>query len=149
MQSFSLGWVKVKNSLLGSGVQMHRKRLETLNNLLQKRPVYSEETVAAILVVLKRNEALTEEQVKAAEDYFGKRIKVILEGDEEGLLVGLKNEENNFLGIGILHEVDYKRKTLKVYTPVKQKPFMLCIGQIKLNKNFREIGLSTVYSKDL
>jgi polynucleotide 5'-kinase involved in rRNA processing len=149
MQSFSLGWVKVKNSLLGSGSQMHRKRLETLNNLLQKRSVYSEETVAAILVVLKRNEALTEEQVKAAEDYFGKRIKVILEGDEEGLLVGLKNEENNFLGIGILHEVDYKRKTLKVYTPVKQKPFMLCFGQIKLNKNFREIGLSTVYSKDL
>jgi polynucleotide 5'-hydroxyl-kinase GRC3/NOL9 len=149
MQSFSLGWVKVKNSLLGSGGQMHRKRLETLNNLLQKRSVYSEETVAAILVVLKRNEALTEEQVKAAEDYFGKRIKVILEGDEEGLLVGLKNEENNFLGIGILHEVDYKRKTLKVYTPVNQKPFMLCFGQIKLNKNFREIGLSTVYSKDL
>ena len=148
MQSFSLGWIKVKNSLLGSGGQIHGKRLEVLNNILQNKPVYSEETVATILVVLK-SKGVTEEQVKAAEEYFGKRVKVILEGDEEGLLVGLKNEENNFLGIGILHEVDYKRKILKVYTPLNQKPYMLCFGQIKLNKNFREIGLSTVYSNDL
>jgi len=149
MQSFSLGWIKVKNSLLGSGAQLHRKRLETLSNLLLKRPVYSEETVAVILVVLKRNQAVTEEQVNAAEEYFGKRIKVIFEGDEDGLLVGLKTEQDNFLGIGLLHEVDYKRKTLKVYTPVNEKPYTLCFGQLKLNKNFREIGLSTVYSKDL
>ncbi len=149
MQSFSLGWVKVENSLLGSGGQMHHKRLEALNNLLKKRPIYSEETVAAILVVLKRNDGVTEEQINAAEAYFSKRIKVVFEGDEEGLLVGLKNEENNFLGIGVLREVDYKRKTLKVYTPVNQTPYMLCFGQIKLNKNFREIGLSTVYSNFL
>jgi polynucleotide 5'-hydroxyl-kinase GRC3/NOL9 len=149
MQSFSLGWIKIKNSLLGSGGQLHRKRLETLSNLLLKRPVYSEETVAAILVVLKRSEAVTEEQVNAAEEHFGKRVKVILEGDEDGLLVGLKTEEDNFLGIGVLHEVDYKRKTLKVYTPVTEKPYMLCFGQIKLNKNFREIGLTTVYSNNL
>jgi len=149
MQSYSLGWIKVKNSLLGSGGQLHRKRLETLSNLLLKRPVYSEETVAVIIVVLKRSEAVTEEQVNAAEEHFGKRVKVIFEGDEDGLLVGLKTEEDNFLGIGVLHEVDYKRKTLKVYTPVSEKPYMLCFGQIKLNKNFREIGLSTVYSNDL
>jgi polynucleotide 5'-hydroxyl-kinase GRC3/NOL9 len=148
MQTFSLSWIKVKNSIFGSGSQIHGKRLEVLNNLLQNKTVYSEETVATILVVLK-SKGITEEQVKAAEGNFGKRVKVILKGDEEGLLVGFKNEENNFLGIGILHEVDYKRKILKVYTPLNQKPYMLCFGQIKLNKNFREIGLSTVYSNDL
>jgi polynucleotide 5'-hydroxyl-kinase GRC3/NOL9 len=148
MQSFSLGWITVKNSLLGSGSQIHGKRLEVLNNLLQNKTVYSEETVATILVVLK-GKGITEEQVKAAEGNFGKRIKVILKGDEKGLLVGFKNEENNFLGIGVLHEVDYKRKILKVYTPLNHKPYMLCFGQIKLNKNFRETGLSTIYSNDL
>jgi polynucleotide 5'-hydroxyl-kinase GRC3/NOL9 len=148
MQSFSLGWITVKNSLLGSGSQIHGKRLEVLNNLLQNKTVYSEETVATILVVLK-GKGITEEQVKAAEGNFGKRIKVILKGDEKGLLVGFKNEENNFLGIGVLHEVDYKRKIIKVYTPLNHKPYMLCFGQIKLNKNFRETGLSTIYSNDL
>ncbi len=149
MQSFSLSWIKVIDSLLGAGGPLHHRRLETLSNLLGKRPVYSEETVATILVVLKKSEAVTEAQIKDAEEHFGKRVKVIREGDEEGLLVGLKDEEDIFLGIGILHEVDYKRKILKIYTPVSEKVSMLCFGQIKLNKNFREIGLSTVYSKEL
>ncbi|TET24198.1 MAG: hypothetical protein E3J73_08725 [Candidatus Bathyarchaeum sp.] len=149
MQSFSLSWIKVIDSLLGAGGPLHHRRLETLSNLLGTRPIYSEETVATILVVLKKSEAVTEEQIKDAEEHFGKRVKVIREGDEEGLLVGLKDEEDIFLGIGILHEVDYKRKILKIYTPVSEKVSMLCFGQIKLNKNFREIGLSTVYSKEL
>jgi polynucleotide 5'-hydroxyl-kinase GRC3/NOL9 len=149
MQSFSLSWIKVIDSLLGAGGPLHHRRLETLSNLLGKRPIYSEETVATILVVLKKSAAITEEQIKDAEEHFGKRVKVIREGDEEGLLVGLKDEEDIFLGIGILHEIDYKRKTLKIYTPVSEKVSMLCFGQIKLNKNFREIGLSTVYSKEL
>jgi len=149
MQSFSLSWIKVIDSLLGAGGPLHHRRLETLSNLLGKRPIYSEETVATILVVLKKSEAVTEEQIKDAEEHFGKRVKVIREGDEEGLLVGLKDEEDLFLGIGILHEVDYKRKILKIYTSVSEKVSLLCFGQIKLNKNFREIGLSTVYSKEL
>ncbi|MBA7715478.1 hypothetical protein ES703_124525 [subsurface metagenome] len=149
MQSFSLSWIKVIDSLLGAGGPLHHRRLETLSNLLGTRPIYSEETVATILVVLKKSEAVTEEQIKDAEEHFGKRVKVIREGDEEGLLVGLKDEEDIFLGIGILHEVDYKRKILKIYTPMSEKVSMLCFGQIKLNKNFREIGLSTVYSKEL
>ena len=149
MHSLSLNWVKVKDSLFGAGGPLPRKRLETLKNLLGTRPVYSEETVTAILVVLSKSKAVTEEHIKDVEEYFGKRVKVIREGDEEGLLVGLKDEEDNFLGIGILHGVDYKRRVLKVYTPVSEKVSMLCFGQIKLDKNCREIGLSTVYSSYL
>ncbi len=148
MQSLSLSWIKVKDSLFGTGGPLPRKRLERLTNLLGTRPIY-EETVTAILVVLSKSKAVTEEQIKAAEEHFGKRVKVIQEGDEEGLLVGLKDEEDKFLGIGILHGVDYKRRTLKVYTPVSEKVSMLCFGQIKLDKNCREIGLSTVYSNYL
>jgi polynucleotide 5'-hydroxyl-kinase GRC3/NOL9 len=149
IQSFSLSWIKTEGSILGSGGPSPHKRLESLSNLLGARPVYSEETVDVLFVVLKKGKAATEEHVKDVEEYLGKRVKVIREGDETGLLVGLKDEENKFLGIGILHEVDYKRKTLKVYTPVSEKPYALCFGQIKLNKHFREIGLSTVYSKEL
>jgi len=148
MQSLSLSWVKVKDSLFGTGGPLPRKRLERLTNLLGTRPIY-EETVTAILVVLSKSKAVTEEQIKDVEEHFGKRIKVIREGDEAGLLVGLKDEEDKFLGIGILHGVDYKRRTLKVYTPVSEKVSMLCFGQIKLDKNCREIGLSTVYSNYL
>ncbi|PVX25993.1 MAG: hypothetical protein CW691_02855 [Candidatus Bathyarchaeum sp.] len=148
-QSFSFSWVKVRDSLLGAGGPLHRKRLETLSNMLRTRPIYSEESVDGILAVLKRSETVTEKQLKDVEDYFRKRVKVIYEGDEAGLLVGLEDEENNFLGIGVLREVDYKRKAMKIYTPVSKKVSTLCFGQIKLNKNFKETGLSTVYSVNL
>jgi polynucleotide 5'-kinase involved in rRNA processing len=123
--------------------------LETLKNLLGTRPIYSEETGAAIFAVLPRSKAVTEEQIKNVEERFGKKVKVIRDGEEEDLLVGLKDEEDKFLGIGILNGVDYKRKLLKVYTPVSEKVSILYFGQIKLNKNCREIGLSTVYSNYL
>jgi polynucleotide 5'-hydroxyl-kinase GRC3/NOL9 len=145
MQSFSLGWLKAEGSIFGAGVPLARKRLEALANLLGNRPIYAEETVAAIFAVLRNSVSVSEEQIKAAEKSFSKKVKVIREGDEEGLLMGLKDEENNFLGIGILDGVDYKRKILKIYTPVNEKVSTLCFGQIKLDRNCREIGLSTVY----
>jgi polynucleotide 5'-hydroxyl-kinase GRC3/NOL9 len=149
MQSLSFSWIELKDSLLGVGGPLPPKRLEKLGELIGVRPIYCEETGAAIFAVLHKSEAVTEEQLKDAEDYFGKKVKVIRDGDEEGLLVGLKDEADKFLGIGILHGVDYKRKLLKVYTPVSEKVSILHFGQIKLNKNCRETGLSTVYSNYL
>jgi polynucleotide 5'-hydroxyl-kinase GRC3/NOL9 len=148
-QSFSLSWIKAECSIFGAGGPLPRSRLGTLMNLLGTRAVYAEETVAAFFVVLPKSKAVAEEQTKAVEEHFGKKVKLIREGDEEGLLVGMRDEEDQFLGIGILDGVDYKRKTLKIYTPVSEKVSTICFGQIKLDKNCREIGLSTVYSSYL
>jgi polynucleotide 5'-kinase involved in rRNA processing len=142
--SLPFNWLEVKDSLFENTVLVNHKRLAALANLLGTRPLYSKETVAEILVVLKKNNPVSEERVKATEDYFGKRIKVIFDGEEQGLLVGLKDGENRFLGIGILQGVDYKRRLLKIYTPVTEKVHSLCFGQIRLNKNCKEIGLSNV-----
>jgi len=72
---------------------------------------------------------------------------VIREGEEEGLLVGLQGERGKFLGIGILCGVDYKRRVLKVYTPINENVSIIRFGQIKLDESGREIGLSTVYAE--
>ena len=149
MRSLSFNWLKVEGSILGASAPLAHKRLAALANLLETRFIYAEETAAAILVVLGKNKAVTEEQIEVAEEFLGKRVKAIRDGDEEGLLVGLKDEADKFLGIGILHGVDYKRSLLKVYTPVSEKVHTLCFGQIKLDENCKEIGLSTVYSHSL
>jgi len=148
MQSFSFSWLNVEDSFLGAGAPLSRKRFADLVNLLGKRPIYSKETADFIFVVLSKSKAVSEKQLEAAEGFFKKRVKVIQEGEEEGLLVGLKDEKDKFLGIGVLHGVDYKRSLLKVYTPVSEAS-TICFGQIKLDKNFREIGLSTVLSNSL
>lgn len=149
VQSFALNWVKVEDSLLGAGSPLAPGRMEKIRNLLGARPIYSEETLTTIFIVLRKNRSVTEEQIREIEESLGKRAKVIREGEEEGLLVGLQDELGKFLGIGILCGVDYKRKVMKVYTPINENVSTIRFGQIKLDENGREIGLSTVYSNHL
>jgi len=146
MQSFALNWVKVEGTPLGSGSPLTTKHMEKIKNLLGRNPIYSEETPTTVFIVLRKNQSVNEEQIEKIEEALGKRAKVIREGEEEGLLVGLQDEGGKFLGIGILCGVDYKRRAMKVYTPISENASTIRFGQIKLDKNGREIGLSTVYA---
>jgi polynucleotide 5'-hydroxyl-kinase GRC3/NOL9 len=147
VQSFALNWAKVEDSLLGAGSPLAPQRMEKIRNLLGISPIYCEETLTTIFVVLRKNQSVTEEQIKEMEESVGKRVKVIKEGEEEGLLVGLQDERGKFLGIGILCGVDYRRRVLKVYTPINENVSTIRFGQIKLDESGREIGLSTVYAE--
>jgi len=146
MQSFTLNWVRVEGAPLGTGSSLPAEQMEKIRNLLGTSPTYSEETPTTVFLVLRKDQSVNEEQIEEIEKSFGKKAKVIREGEEEGLLVGLQDERGKFLGIGILCGVDYKRRVTKVYTPVSENVSTIRFGQIKLDKNGREIGLSTAYA---
>lgn len=61
----------------------------------------------------------------------------------ENLLVGLYDGHSKFLGTGVLREVDYIRRALKVFTSVQQKPAMITFGKVRLDENLHE------YSDDI
>jgi len=61
---------------------------------------------------------------------------------ERGLLLGLYSAQRKFLGLGILHEFDHKRKTLKVLTSVSATPSIVAFGKVKLNESFKEAHLN-------
>jgi polynucleotide 5'-kinase involved in rRNA processing len=65
------------------------------------------------------------------------------------LLLGLQDEQGKFLGIGILCGVDYRRRVMKVFTSINEGVSIFRFGQVKLDENGRELGLSTVYSNYL
>ena len=146
VQSFALNWVKVKGAPLGTGNHLTAEHMEKIRSLLGASPIYSEETPITVFIVLRKNQSIDEEQIERIGESFGKRVKVIREGEEEGLLVGLQDERGKFLGIGILCGVDYKRRVMKIYTPISENVSTIRFGQIKLDENGREIGLSTVYT---
>ena len=146
VQSFALNWVKVEGTPLGTGNPLTAEHMEKIRSLLGTSPIHSEETHTTVFIVLRKNQSVDEEQIERIGESFGKRAKVIREGEEEGLLVGLHDERGKFLGIGILCRADYKRKIMKIYTPVGENVSTIRFGQIKLDKNGREIGLSTVYA---
>jgi polynucleotide 5'-hydroxyl-kinase GRC3/NOL9 len=62
-------------------------------------------------------------------------------GKEKGILVGLRNSNKHFLGIGIMLEYNRTRQTIKVLTPVSIKPACIIIGKIRLDPELREIPL--------
>jgi polynucleotide 5'-hydroxyl-kinase GRC3/NOL9 len=64
--------------------------------------------------------------------------------EAKGLLLGLYDSQKKFLGIGILHEVDNVRKTLKILTSVSEKPAIIAFGKVRLDKNLRETPSSLV-----
>ena len=66
----------------------------------------------------------------------------IMQCEEKGLLAGLYDSQGKFLGIGVLREVDYLRKTLKVLTSVTAKPASIALGKVRLDENLREVPTS-------
>ena len=58
---------------------------------------------------------------------------------EKGLLVGLYGSRNEFLGIGVLREINLTRKALKIQTAISTKPQRIVIGKVFLNMKLQEI----------
>ena len=149
VRSFPLNWVRVERVLVGTGTIPHAERMEKIKEMLGMIPVYCEETPTTFFIVLRKSGWIDEERIRRVEDSFGKWTRVIRDGEEEGLLVGLHDDKGVFLGIGVLVGVDYRRRVMKVYTPVSEKVSTIRVGQIKLDKSGREVGLSPVFAEYL
>jgi len=145
VQSFPLRWVKVEGIPFGTGATPSERRLEKIRVNLGVNPLYCEETPNLIVVVIEKNQWIDEEQIPNLEEELGKKVNLTQEGDEQGLLVGLHDEEEKFLGIGILGKIDYGRHITQVYTPITTNIASIHIGQVKLNKKGKEIGISPVF----
>jgi polynucleotide 5'-hydroxyl-kinase GRC3/NOL9 len=141
VQSLSLSWLKIEgNELLGlSKTRVSMKQANKIYGLLGMRPLHVSELSDRIYVVIGRRRWINSNNVKKTEEYTKKKIVVIRKGDEEGLLAAMYDAEKKFLGIGVVQEVDYLRKTLKIYTPVPGEISTLTLGRMRLDKNMKEI----------
>jgi len=144
--SFPLSWVKVEGAPIGTSSLVTAERVKRISKLIDMSVMHCEETANAAFVVLRKDQWVDEEQLKKLEESFEKRVKIVREGEEEGLLVALQDSGGSFLGIGVLCEVDYERRIIKVYTPESANVSTISFGQIKLDKQGKEIGLSTIFS---
>lgn len=145
VQSFPLSWVKVEGIPFGTGATPSERRLEKIRANLGINPLYCEETPNLIVIVTGKNQWIDEQQISSLEEELGKKVNLIQEGDEQGLLVGLHDEKEKFLGIGILNKIDYGRHIIQVYTPITANIASIHVGQVKLDKKGKEIGISPVF----
>ena len=147
VQSFLISWLKLEGTLLGKGMFPHKERMREIEQILGIHPWYCEETSNTLLLVLGRSQRVSEESLKRLEKSIGKRLKVIREGEENGLLVAIKDINGMFLGIGILEGIDYRRRAIKIYTPVVKGIHTISIGQVKLDREGKELGVCAVFTE--
>ncbi|MEM2104916.1 MAG: Clp1/GlmU family protein [Candidatus Bathyarchaeia archaeon] len=140
VQSIPLTWVNIEGSeLLNlSRISEKSKRAGIIYDLLGMKPLHFVELKDKIYVVIGRGKWINDENVKKVEQFIEKRVEIIRKGQEEGALTALYNSERKFLGIGVLQEVDYIRKTLKILTPVSKEIATIVVGKVKLDKNLKE-----------
>jgi polynucleotide 5'-hydroxyl-kinase GRC3/NOL9 len=140
VQSLPLNWLKVEeDELFGlSKKYENNQRVLRINALLGMKPLNILELPDKLHVIIGRNRWINSENIKKVEEYTKKKMVIIRKGEEEGLLTGLYNANKHFLGIGILKEIDFLRKTLKILTPVSGEVAGVTLGKLKLDKNFKE-----------
>jgi len=141
VQSLPLSWLKIEeNELLGlSRTHGDTMQARKIYELLGMRPLHFAELRDRICIVIGRRRWISEDNIKKAEEFAKKRIVVVRKGEEENLLVALYGAEKKFLGMGVLQEVDYARKNLKIFTPVSEEISIVSLGKVKLDKNLKEI----------
>jgi polynucleotide 5'-hydroxyl-kinase GRC3/NOL9 len=139
-RSLPMSWVKIKGAMFGGTNPPSKERRRKIEKMLDANPLYCEEGTDFMVLVLRRGMWVDETRILSLEKEFKKRVKVFWEGDEEGLLVGLHDVNDVFLGIGILRNVDFVREELKIFTPVEGEVSMIRFGEVRLNERGDEVG---------
>jgi polynucleotide 5'-hydroxyl-kinase GRC3/NOL9 len=145
VQSLPLSWLKIEeDETFGlSKAYENTRQARRIYELLGMKPLHLAELKDRISIVIGRRRWIDEDNVKKAEEVVKKKIVVTRKGEEEGLLMGAYNGERRFLGIGILQEVDYARKTLKIFTPAAKEISIVALGKVRLDKNLKEVPVFT------
>ncbi|MEM3627036.1 MAG: Clp1/GlmU family protein [Candidatus Bathyarchaeia archaeon] len=140
VQSLPLSWLKIEEGELLSPVKPceNDEQTKIIQEILGIKPLQLMELSDEIRIVVNGRQWIREDYIKKAEEFLKKKITIIRRNEEKGLLAGIYNAKRKFLGIGILKDVDYTKKTLKIYTPVSGEISIIILGKVKLEANFKE-----------
>jgi len=106
---------------------------------VDERISHAEQLPEGLLITVRRE--LGQTTLRKLEEKFG-HVKVILEGSERGLLVGLVDASNELLGIGVIEEINYAEGRMVVTTPVEEagKVAAVQFGSIRVKPSGEEVG---------
>ncbi|MGA2766860.1 MAG: Clp1/GlmU family protein [Candidatus Bathyarchaeia archaeon] len=141
VQSLSLSWLKFEGNELFDicKTRMNAGQASKIYGLLGMKPLQLSERSDRVCIIIGRRRWINTDNVKKVEEYTKKKVVVARKGEEEGLLAGMYDSKRKFLGVGVLQEIDYLRKSVKVSTPVSRDICVLALGKVKLDKNMKEI----------
>jgi polynucleotide 5'-hydroxyl-kinase GRC3/NOL9 len=137
----ALGDVGVHGPGLGTGERLGFRDINLLSKILQSIVVHAELS-ADRLFVISDSEYAEGELYTAKEQYAVREVIVVKRSELDYLLLGLSDEQNNCLGMGIIRDIEVKEQVLKVVTPVRGAAAVrhCSLGSLRVNPAGIELG---------
>ena len=140
-QELALTDVGVPGPGLGTGDRLVFREVNKLSSILKAIIVHAE--LAADRLFLVTDGGYDESSLLAAREFCAVREVVVYQRSElDHLLVGLNNDRNLCLGLGILREIDFREMMIRVITPLKDVAQVryLSLGSLKVSPAGMELG---------
>jgi polynucleotide 5'-hydroxyl-kinase GRC3/NOL9 len=140
-QDIALSDVGVHGPGLGTGERLGFRDVNKLSKIIQGIVVHAELS-ADMLFLLVDGEYAGEEIYTAKEAYNVREVAVFKHSEMDHLLVGLNDEQNLCLGLGILRGFDMKDLTVRVITPVSDisRVRHISLGTLRVSPAGGELG---------
>ncbi len=140
-QEIALHDVGVHGPGLGTGERLGFRDVNTLSKILQAIVIHAELS-ADRLFLLVEGEYAGDELFTAKERYNVREVIVLKRSEIDHVLVGLNDDRNLCLGLGILRDLDLKELTVRVITPVRDISAVrnLSIGSLLVSPAGGELG---------
>lgn len=140
-QEIALHDVGIHGPGLGTGERLGFRDINRLSNILQAIVVHAEQSADRLFLIVEGEYAETE-LYTAKDQYRVREIVVLMKSEFDHMLVGLNDERNLCLGLGILRTMDLKELTIRVITPLKDVSQVrhLSLGSLRVSPAGGELG---------
>jgi polynucleotide 5'-hydroxyl-kinase GRC3/NOL9 len=126
---------------LGTGERLGFRDINKLSNIFQAIVVHAE-LCSDRLFLLVEGEFAESELFTAREYYNVREVTVIRRSELDHLLIGLNDDRNLSLGLGILRTIDLKELSVRVITPLRDtsKIRHISLGSLRVSPAGGELG---------
>jgi polynucleotide 5'-hydroxyl-kinase GRC3/NOL9 len=140
-QEIALHDVGVHGPGLGSGERLGFRDINKLSNIFQAIVVHAELSTDRLFLIIE-GEYAEEELYTAKEHYNVREVMALKRSELDHLLVGLCDDRNLCLGLGILRTINLKELSVRVITPLRDisRVRYLSLGSLRVSPAGGELG---------
>jgi polynucleotide 5'-hydroxyl-kinase GRC3/NOL9 len=137
----ALNDVGVHGPGLGTGERLGFRDINRLSKIVKGIVIHAELSADRLFLMVE-GEYAGDELYTAKEQYKVREVEVLKRSEIDHLLVGLNDDRNVCLGIGILRAIDLKEMAIRVITPVRDTSQVrhISLGSIRVNPAGGELG---------
>ncbi len=114
--------------------------IEFLEGVLDARVIFAEKGVDFLNICVEKDVEVGGELIKALLEIYDVRDVCIFSPEQlNGLMVGLYDPDDRYLGFGLLKGLDVENRSIDVLTSVEGDVGRIEFGEVKLNEDLREV----------